>query len=148
MRRIFELRSHSPSVTYFVATQPFGGKSTQACFYALYGRSLLFPQNLCESPKKGSLRSRAPATAICNPSPHSIGFRCLRRIFELRSHSPSVTYYVVRSLRVSVGSCPNLHHTISLFGLIHSLRSRAPAVAICNPSPHSVCLYEDGYERT
>ena len=49
LRRIFELRSHSPSVTYFVATQPFGGKSTQACFYALYGRSLLFPQNLCEA---------------------------------------------------------------------------------------------------
>ena len=62
----------------------------------------------------------------------------MRRIFELRSHSPSVTYYIVRSLRDSVGSCPNLHHTISLFRFSHSLRSRAPATAICNPSPHSI----------
>ena len=43
-----------------------------------------------------------------------------------------------RSLRDSVGSCPNLHHTISLFRFSHSLRARAPATAICNPSPHSI----------
>ena len=53
-----------------------------------------------------------------------------------------------RSLRDSVGSCPNLHHTISLFRFSHSLRARAPATAICNPSPHSIgfrclrCIFE------